>query len=357
MPLIAYQRAHGGNDRPLHFAFFAALERRGLLARYDFALDSMRDRAYCLELKRQFPSLLLTGEVSWARRAMQGMARTIGHGYAPLGLLDRFDAACEAPGGRLNGIHTPRPLFRLYPRVRHRAILFHSIEPGGLRKPWERDAVRGCELVIARTSASAQNARAAGARHVVTSTDIVFAEPARAAPYRPGGAVALRIPDRRNAGDVPAYLGRLREALDELERCGLPVDHLLPGPPIDGEMRRRSYTRLFDMDSMYEPFAARRDFVLSSRLHTTLVALLNGNRRVLQFQVEDGTNKIAEIFGDIGLDSLVVHRRSELGREIVADFLGSRAVIPEADVDAALARARAQVDVGLDALEEWLATI
>lgn len=78
MPLIAYQRAHGDNDYPLHFAFFEALERRGVLNKYVFAIDPRVDYPYCLQLLRRFPQLILTESRSWPRWLMRWVQDDLG---------------------------------------------------------------------------------------------------------------------------------------------------------------------------------------------------------------------------------------------------------------------------------------
>ena len=80
MPLIAYQNAHGANDFPLHFAFFEAIERRGLLDKYDFALDPFNDPSYCQLLIDRFPALHLTSGSSVVSRAREKIHRTFGRG-------------------------------------------------------------------------------------------------------------------------------------------------------------------------------------------------------------------------------------------------------------------------------------
>ena len=163
MPRVAYKGAHGSNDFPLHFTFFQAMDDRGLLDRFDFALDPMLDLNYCLKLKERFPQLQLTTSVSRARKMMGFTAETIGRFYRPFGLLDHFDAVIEGPGGRINPNYTRTDIFRLYPKVRRRALLFHSIEEGILGLDKVRNSIASCDLVIPRTSESAEIARQAGA--------------------------------------------------------------------------------------------------------------------------------------------------------------------------------------------------
>ena len=118
MPLIAYIRAHGSTDFPHHFAMFGELERRGLMDKYDFALEPTMDLDYCLKLIKRFPQLKLTEDVSRPRRWMGAVRDHIGRAYRPFGFLDKFDAVCESPGGRINELYTKRDVFRFYPRVK-----------------------------------------------------------------------------------------------------------------------------------------------------------------------------------------------------------------------------------------------
>ena len=107
MPIIAYQNAHGANDFPLHFAFFEALERRGILDRYEFALDPFNDIEYCQLLIKRFPQLVLTTDVSFGSRAREFVYRRLGRGAKAMAALEYgFDAVCEAPGGRIHPLYT-----------------------------------------------------------------------------------------------------------------------------------------------------------------------------------------------------------------------------------------------------------
>src|SRR5215813_4002544 len=151
MPLIAFKGAHGSNDFPLHFAFFGYLERKGILDKYDFALDTLYDPKYAVLLLHRFPQLKLVERGNLPRQMMLWMHEVVGRGYRPLSLLDtKFDAVCEAPGGRINELYCKQDIFRLYPRIERRAILFHSIEAGALRNPEVRSSVASCDLVVAR---------------------------------------------------------------------------------------------------------------------------------------------------------------------------------------------------------------
>ena len=98
MPAIAYQRAHGSTDFPHHFALFGELERRGLLDKYDFALDPSMDLGYCLRLISRFPQLKLTEDISRPRRWQRFVREWIGRGYRPFSFLDRFDAVAKPRG-------------------------------------------------------------------------------------------------------------------------------------------------------------------------------------------------------------------------------------------------------------------
>jgi hypothetical protein len=355
MPLIAYKGAHGSNDFPLHFAFFQAMEDRGILDRVDFALDPMLDLAYCLKLKARYPQLHLTTSLSRARRMMAFTADTMGRFYRPFGFLDRFDAVVEGPGGRIHPNYTRTDIFRLYPRVRRRAILFHSIEQGAIALPQVRNSIASCDLVIPRTSTSEQAARKAGAGRVVRATDIVWRQGKTASEYQPGIAMALR------ATDSTVLQDRVRGILRGLPDMARDIDLVRIEEPIGAEMAAAgdrpgnlSGMRMFQEDDMYTPFQKVRDAVVSGRLHTTLLALLHGNRAIMQFQIEKGTDKIREMFHDLGLKSLPVFGSEDYTLEAIGEFLDSPRRVPEAEIDSALAAARTLVDTGLDAFEEWL---
>jgi len=361
MPLIAYQTAHGCNDYPLHFAFFEAMERRGILDHYDFALDPMVDYPYCEKLMKRFPQLHLTEHYSWPRTAMRWMRSHVGRFYRPLGMLDRFDAVCEGCGGHIHPHYLKSGVFRAYPRVRRRAILFQSIEDGALANDEVRESIAQTDLIIARTGESAKRAKAAGAKRVVESCDIVFSHQPREIPERAGIAVALRVP---NQDPGPQYLAELRRALEHLRGLGGDVDFVQVEGRIGQEMRQ--WTALagvcgsksvYHGDDMYIPFSCRRQAIISARLHTTILALLHGNRAILQFQIEEHTHKMAEMLRDIGLTSLVVRSRDALNTETMSSFLASPEVIGEQEVECALAEARRRVETGLDAFEEWLESI
>ena len=194
MPLIAYTRTHGVTDFPHHFALFGHLEKLGLLDKYQFALDTIYDPTYCLQLIDRFPQLKLVDDVSRPRKWIKNVQEKLGRGYRPLSYLDKFDAVCKAPGGRINGMYLHGDIFRMYPRVQRRAILFHSIEPGALEDPATKASIAATDLVVARTRQSARNAEAAGAKRVCTSSDIVFLEHPRSFEARPGIAVAYDCP-------------------------------------------------------------------------------------------------------------------------------------------------------------------
>ena len=355
MPLVAYKGAHGSNDFPLHFAFFQAMSDRGLLDRIDFALDPMLDFRYCLKLKEHFPQLQLTTSVSRARKMMGFTAETIGRFYRPFGLLDHFDAVIEGPGGRINPNYTRTDIFRLYPKVRRRAILFHSIEKGILALDKVRNSIASCELVIPRTSNSAEIARQAGAGHVVTSTDIVWYRGQISSEYLPGSALALRTIDNQNFQD------NVRGILEGLHGLGKNLDFVRIEEPIGEEMAAKDYgkgefegMKMYCEDDMYTPFSQVRDTVISCRLHTTILALLHGNRAIMQFQIEKGTNKIREIFDDLGLKSLRVFGSEDYTLESITQFLDDPCFLPEEEIKSAVTKARGRVEAGLDALEEWL---
>ena len=355
MPLVAYKGAHGSNDFPLHFAFFQAMEDRGLLDRIDFALDPMLDLRYCLKLKEHFPQLQLTTSISRARKMMKITADTIGRFYRPFGLLDRFDAVIEGPGGRINPNYTRNNIFRLYPKVRRRAILFHSIEQGILALDEVRNSIASCDLVIPRTYGSAEVARQAGASNIVTSTDIVWYRGKLSSEYQPGSAIALRTIDN------PHFQDNVRGILRGLHDLGRDIDFVRVEEPIGKEMEAKGYNtgkfqgiKMFDGDDMYKPFCRVRSAVVSCRLHTTLLALLHGNRAIMQFQIEKGTNKIREIFDDLGLKSLRVFDSEDYTLESIIEFLNAPSFLPEEEIDTVITKASGLVETGLDAVEEWL---
>lgn len=355
MPLVVYKGAHGSNDFPLHFAFFQAMADRGLLDRIDFALDPMLDLHYCLKLQEHFPQLQLTTSVSRARRMMGFTADTIGRFYRPFSLLDHFDAVIEGPGGRINPNYTRTDIFRLYPKVRRRALIFHSIEQGILALDKVRNSIASCDLVIPRTRSSAEVARMAGAGRVVTSTDIVWYRGKLTSGYQPGSALALRTIDN------PDFQNNVRHMLHGLHGLGRNFDFVRVEEPIGQEMEEKGYStgkldgiRMFSGDDMYKPFCTVRDAIVSCRLHTTLLALLHGNRAIMQFQIEKGTNKIREIFDDLGLTSLRVLGSEDYTLDSIIDFLEAPNCLPEEEIKAAMERARGLVETGLDALEEWL---
>ena len=233
------------------------------------------------------------------------MHRTIGRWYRPLSFFDtKFDAVCEAPGGRINEAYTRRDIFRLYPRTRRRAILFHSIEAGAWRILEVRRSVASCDLVVARTAQSAKIAGQAGARWVVESADVTFLEHPRPVEDRAGIAIALRIPGRNVTSEYLQTLRTVTHRLCELEQN---VDFVLVEEPFGLEMKltgigtyARRGTGLSTVTRCMAPFLHRRDAVISCRLHTTIIGLLHGNRKILQYHIEPGTNKIEEIVDQMG---------------------------------------------------------
>ena len=74
----------------------------------------------------------------------------------------------------------------------------------------------------------------------------------------------------------------------------------------------------------------------------------------MQFQIEKGTNKIREIFDDLGLTSLRVLGSEDYNLDSIIDFLEAPNCLPEEEIKAVMERARGLVETGLDALEEWL---
>jgi hypothetical protein len=365
MPLIAYQNAHGNNDFPLHFCFFEALERRGVLDRYDFALDPFTDAAYCELLTRRFPQLVLTTQVSGVSRTREFIRKKIGHGIRLVVPFERrFDAVCEAPGGRIHPLYTGNlDIFWRYPRALRRAILFHSIEFGILAQPAVRRSIKQADLILARSRQSAVVALRASASpgKVFETCDIAFWQSPLPSKRQSGLAVALRLPNKQPTED---YIQNVRAVLNYLESLNHPIDQVLIEPPADQEQIARGYGNgiysritLWTGNEMYTPFCAIRDGVISCRLHTTILSLLAGNRKLLQFQIEPETNKVAEIFGDIGLTGLAVLPSEKMTATRVRDFVEGENSLSEIEVDHALATARARVNQGLDVFEEWLSSI
>jgi hypothetical protein len=361
MPLIAYLRAHGSNDFPLHFALFGYLEQQGILDKFDFALEPMMDLDYCVKLMTRFPQLKLTEDVSRPRRWMRYVKERMGRAYRPFGFLDKFDAVCEAPGGRINEQYASQDIFRFYPRVKRRAILFHSIEAGALKNPAVRQSVATADLVISRSSQSARNACHVGAKWVVDSADIIFLEHPQKFGARPGIVVALRLP---NVGVTEDYLNTLRDIIGRLERLDTQVEFVLVENPFGREMKNNGLggylkrnTGLYYDDTMYLPFLHRRDAIVSSRLHTTLISLLNGNRKILQFHIEGGTNKTEEILGDMGIHSIKINRQPDVGWPLIERFLNEEPNLPEDEVQAALDLMKSKTLQGMNAFCEWLDTI
>jgi hypothetical protein len=362
VPLIAYQNAHGANDFPLHFALFEALERRGLLDRFDFALDPFTDIEYCCALVSRFPQLILTTEASLVSCTREFVYRRLGRGARAIAIFERsFDAVCEAPGGRIHPLYTGGiDIFWRYPRAKQRAILFHSIEEGILNQPETRKSVADTNLVIARSRRAARVARLAGASRVVESCDIVLGTQLESK-FETGFAVALRVPNLR---PTAAYFHEIRAILNYLEALAVRVDHVRMESPMDNEQIARGYGSpacpnigLWGGSRMYQPFVAKREGVISSRLHTTLMALLAGNRKILQFQIESGTNKIKEILEDIGLNHLPVEPIEHVRLSTIREFVEGGNTLSQADVRRALANASRQVEAGLDAFEDWLLSL
>lgn len=363
MPLIAYLRAHGVTDFPHHFVFFGHLEKLGILDKYDFAIDTIYDPEYARRLVHRFPQLKLIDDVSRPRRWMNWVKDNVGRAYRPLSYLDtKVDAAVESPGGRIHELYMSGGVFHMFPRVKRTAILFHSVEPGGLKDPGNRESVARADLVVARTSKSAQNARDVGAKWVVDSSDIVFLEHPRPEIIDCEGiAVALRLPNR---GVTDAYLETVRDVVGRLRAYPKRVDFVRVEEPIGREMHLSGLGTyctpnkgLFFDDTMYCPFVLRREAIVSSRLHTTLISLLYGNRKILQLHVETGTNKSEEILGDIGISSIKVYRQGDLNWRLIEQFLDGEPNLPEAEAQAALDQARARTLKGMDAFLEWLDTI
>ena len=119
---------------------------------------------------------------------------------------------------------------------------------------------------------------------------------------------------------------------------------------------RKPNAGLYYKDTMYLPFLYRRDAIIS-RLHTTLVSLLYGNRKILQFHIELGTNKSEEILGDIGLHSLKVHRQPDVCWPLIEQFLEEEQTFSEAEAQSALSLAKSKTMEGMNAFLEWLDTI
>jgi hypothetical protein len=363
MPLIAYQGAHGANDFPLHFAFFEALERRGLLDKYDFALDPFHDLSYCQILIDRFPQLALTTGRSLVARSREFLRHRLGRGLRIISSLENsFDAVCEGPGGRIHPLYSGGDdIFWRYPRTGRRAILFHSIEPGVLKQPNTRSSIASADLVIARSRRSAKVARQAGARKVIESSDIVFSQSTKSGQTRAGLAIALRVP---NVGVTEIYLQEMRSILRHLESLGKPIDFTRMESPMGDEQDKRNYgtqlhpnITLFKGNDIYVPFVSIREAVISCRLHTTIVSLLAGNRKIMQFQIESGTKKISEMFEDIGLVGLKVHTIEDLRTENIREFVAEGVILDNIEVEQALRKARSFVEVGLDEFDEWLCKI
>jgi polysaccharide pyruvyl transferase WcaK-like protein len=363
MPLIAYQRAHGNTDFPHHFAFFEALEERGVLEKYDFAIDTFMDTEYCKILTRRFPQLLLAPDVSLPRKLFEMTRKSIGKGYRFFGYIDKkFDAVCEAPGGRITPIYSGGlNNFWMYPAVKKKAILFHSIEEGILPQRNVVKSLADCDLIIARTDKSAAIATEIGAKRVVKSCDIVFRRKYDNADYKKGIAVALRCP---NLGVTDKYLEDIKSILNYFENSEKIVDHVRIEEPLGAEMEKRGYrsherknVNMFQDDYMYDPFRYKRDAIISCRLHTTIIGLLSGNLNIMQFQIESGTSKLKQFIDDLSLNSLTIHNLDEMNIETISNFMNMPVSLDKNEVDAAIKTARKKVEIGLDAFEEWLEEI
>ncbi len=159
-------------------------------------------------------------------------------------------------------------------------------------------------------------------------------------------------------------MATLRDIVARLENRGGQVDFVRIEEPLGREMIirglgtiRKPNAGLYYEDTMYLPFLSRRDAIVSARLHTTLMSLLYGNRKILQFHIEPGTNKSEEILGDIGLHSLKVHRQPDVNWSLIEQFLENGQTIAEAEAQSALGRAKAKTTEGMNAFLEWLDTI
>lgn len=283
--------------------------------------------------------------------------------YRPLGWLDQFDGVCEGCGGHVHPDYMRSDPFRLYPRTRRRAVLFQSIESGALDIPSVRRGLESADLIICRTSDSCRRATALRTPKIVQAVDIVLGQDPMDAAEKKGFAVALRVPNHCNDA---RYFAALRHTLSYLEgRSHTCIDMVRVEDPIGIEMESRGYGKgdvrhihLVYGDEMYEPFRFKRDGIVSCRLHTTLVALLHGNRQLVQYQLEGNTNKIREILDDIGLNCMPVYGREHFSSARIEDFLNDPAdPIDEAKVCDALANARAMVQSGLDEFEKWLQSL
>lgn len=365
MPLVAYQRAHGANDYLLHHIFLEELERRGVLDEVDIAIDTFIDPGYACQLVKRFPQLLLAVDVSRSRRWIEMLKATLDRGYRWIAMLDRrFDAVMEAPGGRLNvNYRSNLSNWWLYPRVKRRAVLFHSLDEGCVHIPRLRDSLRDVDLFVARTSRAAETAREIGCQNVISACDIVFNLDPGPNRFDEGVAVALRNP----GGDSgEAVVSELRKILDRCEKdANTKYDMVRVEEPVGAEMIRRGYSigrfrniRMYSGNSMYIPFMARRDAVISCRLHTLIVALLYGNRRILQIQVERSTNKIGEIVKDLDLIDLPVYAVHDLRENTIVSWLDSeKTMIDNERVLRGIDVARKRNATGIDAACEWLRSL
>ncbi len=365
MPLIVLQHMHGENDAPLHVALLEALERRGLLDRYDFVVDPSLDLAYCTMLATRFPQVQLYLPEGALQRTVRRLSEMTGRGirFATY-FKPPCDAVCMSAGGGIHPSYTNGAnLFWRFPRARRQAILFHSIERGVLAQSKTAASIAACDLVITRTSNSGDVAIAAGAKaqNVHVASDIVFSRTPVTLPDQSGIAAALRVD---KASDNDDYLGRVVQILDFLEGQGCPLDLTPIEQPLDAvQLERRygegplSHVRLLPREAIYSAFEAKRDAIISCRLHTTLLALLAGNRKILQFQIEPGTNKIVEILTDIGLTSMPILAKADVTVARVQSFLDAEPSLSANEISAAVATARSRNEVAFDRFEEWLLTL
>jgi hypothetical protein len=308
--------------------------------------------------------LVLTTSLSRVSNVREIVRRRLGRGSKAIAAFESgFDAVCEAPGGRIHPLYTGGlDIFWRYPNTRRRAILFHSIEPGIIQQPATRQSVAQADLIIARSNHSATVARNAGADslRVIESCDIVLGRRTETR-MLPGLAVALRVP---NIGPTNAYFGEIRSIFDYLETLGKTIDYARMESPMGEEQIARGYGSartpdigLWADDKLYNPFTMKRDGIISCRLHTTLLAILAGNRKILQFQIESETNKTAEILEDIGLTEISVLPIEQMKLSTIQNFVEFGNVLEDETVNRALVTAQSRVEGGLDAFEEWLFTI
>ena len=365
MPLIVLQNVHGENDAPLHIALLEALERRGVLDAYDFVVDPTLDLTYCSMLVDRFPQVQLHLPEGLMNRSVRRLSEITGRGVRFAAHFSAAsDAVCQSAGG---GIHpdysNSKSLFWRFPNAKRRAILFHSIEQGVIGQRDTAQSIASCDLIITRTVRSSEVAIAVGAaqRAVHVSSDIVFSRPESNPRTVPGLATALRV-DKAIGND--AYLSEIVKILNYFEQLNIPIDQTPIEKPLGQEQLTRGYhkgdhplIKLWNKQSIYEPFETRRQAVISSRLHTTLLALMAGNLKILQFQIEPNTTKITDILADIGLGSFPVLSKADVSVDTIKDFLEGPENLDQNEVSAALAKARALNEAALDRMEEWLMTL